>query len=351
MKAAVYYGKEDVRIEDRPKPTAGPGQLVVKIDYCGICGTDMETYRYGELIQPVIVLGHENVGTVAEVGEGVKGFKVGDRLICGPPSHCAEDCPSCRRGETNICIHGFPRTAGIGGPDGGYAEYMLVRDAAHTVLLKIPPEVDSRDAVLFDVVCVSLHGVRLSNFKFGDNVVVSGTGPIGIAAIQILKAAGANKIIALGTTSAKFPQFKQYGADYCINSKEVTGDALAAEVRRIFNNEVGADITYECAGNNTSMENCMYYCTKPGGQVLALGQIGSPLTLVHARFAVHEIDLKSSFVYTPDEIQIYLDMVASGKLNFDGMVTDIVSLDDCVEQGLDRKDHTGQLKILIDPSL
>ena len=351
MKAAVYYGKEDVRIEERPVPLAGPGQLVVKIDYSGVCGTDLETYREGELIQPVIVLGHENVGTVSEVGEGVTGYAVGDRLILGPPGHCPEDCPSCKLGRINICIHGFPRTAGIGGPDGGFAEYMLVRDAVHTTLVKVPPEADMKDAALFDVVCVSLHGVRMSNFKFGDNVVVSGTGPIGIAAIQILKAAGANKIIALGTTSSKFPLLKKFGADYCINSKEVTGDDLAAEVRRILGSELGADVTFECAGNNISMENCVYHCTKPGGQVLVLGQVGSPLTLVHARFAVHEIDLKSSFVYTPDEVQIYMDMVAAGKLNFDGMVTDVIALEDVVSKGLDRKDRDGQIKILIDPSM
>lgn len=159
------------------------------------------------------------------VGEGVTEYQVGDRILCGPPSHCAEDCPSCQRGETNICIYGFPRTAGIGGPDGGYAEYMLVRDVKHTMLVKVPDGVDLKDAVLFDVICVALHGIRKSNFKVGDNVVVSGTGPIGLSALQFLKAAGANKIIALGTSPSKYPTLKKYGADYCLNPKEL-GDKL-----------------------------------------------------------------------------------------------------------------------------
>ncbi len=348
MKAAVFYGKEDVRIEERAMPVPEANQLVVKIDYCGICGTDLETYATGGPISPVIVLGHENIGIVTAVGEGVTDYKVGDRLLCGPPTQCAEMCPSCKRGETNVCINGFPRTAGIGGPDGGYAEYMLVRDVKHTLLIKVAESVDPKQAVLFDVICVSFHGIRISNFKLGDNVVVSGTGSIGLAAISLLKAAGANKIIALGTTTSKFPLLKEYGADHCINPKET--DNLAGEIREYFGSEVGADVVFECAGNNASLENCVYHCVKPGGQVMLVGTIGSPMTLVQAAFGIHEVDLKSSFVYTADEVKMYLEMLESGKIQFPGMVTDIIALDDVVEKGLGRKDRTGQIKILIDPS-
>ena len=297
-----------------------------------------------------MVLGHENVGTVTAVGEGVTEYQVGDTILCGPPSHCAEDCPSCKRGETNICIHGFPRTAGIGGPDGGYAEYMLVRDVKHTMLLKVPEGVDPKDAVLFDVICVSLHGIRKSSFKLGDNVVVSGTGAIGLAAIQFLKAGGANKIIALGTSPSKYPLLKEYGADYCLNPKEL-GDKLGEEICRIFGSPVGADVVFECAGNQSSLANCVFQCVKPGGQVMVIGTIQEPLTnIVPGMFSIHEPDLKFSFVYTPEEVQMYLEMLAAGKISFPGMVTDIISLDNCVEQALDRKERAGMIKILIDPS-
>jgi len=348
MKAAVFYGKEEVRIEERPMPEPGPNQLMVKIDYCGICGTDVETYKTGGPISPVIVLGHENVGTVTAVGEGVTEYTVGDRLLCGPPSQCPEMCSSCRRGESNICIHGFPRTAGIGGPDGGYAEYMLVRDVEHTLLIKVPRNVEPKQAVLFDVICVSFHGIRKSRFKLGDNVVVSGTGPIGLAAMTLLKAAGANKIIALGTTTSKFPLLKEYGADYCINPTEV--DNLDEMVREIFGSDVGADVVYECAGNNASLENCVYKCVKPGGQVMLIGTIGAPMTLVPAAYSIHEIDIDTAFVYTPDEVRMYLEMLDAGKISFGNMVTDIIPLDEVVEKGLARKDRKGQIKILIDPT-
>ena len=351
MKVAVMHGKRDVRIEDRPMPIPGDNQLVVKIDYCGICGSDVDTFHHGWShgnTHPM-VLGHEKVGTVYSVGKNVTEYKVGDKLLCGPPSYCEDGCPSCKCGRPNICLTSWPRTAGLGGPDGGYAEYMLVEDPKHTLLVKIPEGTDLKDAVLFDIFGVSFHGVRISNFRIGDNVVVSGAGPIGLAAISILKAAGANKIIALNTTTSKFPLIRQYGADYCINVRE-TKD-LAAEIKAICGNDVGADVTYECAGTNESLENCVYHCTKPGGQVMLIGGIKDPMTLVIENFIIHEVDLKTSFVYTPEEIKMYLDMVNSGKLYLGPMVTKIVSIDDCVKEGLDLKDRTGQIKILIDPSL
>jgi len=350
MKAAVYYGKKDVRIEERQKPVvAGPNQMVVKIDYVGICGTDIEFYSHGTCPFTNMVLGHENVGTVTEIGEEVDNFAVGDKVICGAPSSCPEMCPPCQRGASNLCINGYTRTPGIGGPDGGYAEYMLVADVPHATIIKVPEGMNLKDAVLFDVICVALHGIRISSFKFGDNVVVSGTGPIGIAAIQCLKAAGANKIIVLGTTSSKFPLLKKFGADYCINSKEV--DDVGAEIRKILDSPVGANIAFECAGNMKSLTNLIYKCVEPGAQVMVLGSIQEPMNIIPASFSIFETDIKHSFIYTPSEVKIFLQMANAGKLNYDGMVTDIVSLDDCVSRGLGREDRHGQIKILIDPSL
>ncbi len=350
MKVRSFYGKGDLRLEDKPIPKAGPNQLVVKIKYCGICGTDLEFYKTGAVppfVQLPMVLGHENVGQVVETGEGVTDFKVGDMLLCGPPSYCTEMCPSCRKDMTNICINGFPNTAGIGGPDGGFAEYLLVRDVMHTMLIKIPEGLDPKDAVLFDVVCVALHGIRISRFKFGDNVVVSGTGSIGLAAIQFLKKAGANKLIVLGTSDEKEPILKQYGADYFINAKNCAD--IGGEIRKILGRPVGADVVFECAGNVSSLSNCLYQCVKPGGQVVVIGTIQQPLDIIPGSFSITEPDMQFSFVYTADEVKIYLEMLAAGKISFPGMVTDIVSLEDCVDSYIGNSNKKGHLKVLINP--
>lgn len=102
MRTAVLYGKEDIRIEDRPVPEPGPGQMLVKIDYVGICGTDIEFYKLGQTPTPLPkILGHENSGTIVKLGEGVTDFQVGQRVLCGPPAHCKENCSPCKEGKTN----------------------------------------------------------------------------------------------------------------------------------------------------------------------------------------------------------------------------------------------------------
>ncbi|MCJ7654964.1 MAG: alcohol dehydrogenase catalytic domain-containing protein, partial [Dehalococcoidia bacterium] len=149
MKVALYEGPKKITLQQRPDPKAGPGEVIVKINYVGICGTDLHAYMHGIPGIPAgIVLGHENVGTVAEVGAGVAGWKAGDRVIAGPPGPCGE-CYYCRHGRSNICIHGFERTNGLS-RDGGMAEYMVVKDPAN-MLYKIPDNVSFEDAVLFDI--------------------------------------------------------------------------------------------------------------------------------------------------------------------------------------------------------
>ena len=348
MKTAVLYGKKDIRIEDRKKPSAGPGQMVVKIDYVGICGTDVEFYNMGENPTPLPkILGHENSGTIVEIGAGVEGFKVGDRVLCGPPTQCKEGCPLCKAGRPNICINGFPNTAGIGIPDGGYAEYFLVRDVAHTMIIKVDDDVDLKDAVLFDVICVALHGIRISKFKLGDNVVVSGLGAVGLSAVQFLKAGGANKIIALDVDDSKEGISKEYGADAFINT--TTCKDIAAEIKDICGTGVGADVVFECAGHPASFHTCIYDCVRPGGQVMGIGTIQHPLDVIPGQISVFEIDVQFSFVYTEEEVKMYLSMLSQGKIKFPGMVTSIVSLEECDEKGIGLKDRTGQLKILIKP--
>ncbi len=349
MKAAVYRGPMEMAFEDRPIPTPGPGQMVVKINYCGICGTDIESFHHAGMIPPGLVFGHENVGTVYAVGEGVTQFAPGDKVLCGPPAHCAEDCAPCRHGRTNICVHGFMRTAGIRTYDGGYAEYMLIHDVAHTMIVPVAEGADLKEAVLFDVVCVALHAIRRSRFRLGDNVVISGAGPIGLSAVRLLKAAGANRIVVLARSAAKADLIRSFGADDIIDLS-VTPDLKGAIAAR-FPKTNGADVVFECTGSPESLENCVYSCVKPGGQVMLVGTSSQPIGLALNRFIPREIDLTPSFVYTAEEVEAYLEMLASGKLHFGDMVTDVISLDHCVDQGLDRPDRKKHLKILIDPSL
>jgi threonine dehydrogenase-like Zn-dependent dehydrogenase len=359
MKAGRLYGKQDMRVEDMPVPVPGPNQMVVKISYVGICGSDIEFYADGMLPPTAkfpMTLGHENSGVVCAVGDGVTNYKVGDRLLCGPPTACgdtpADMCPACKKGMPNICFSSLPRTAGIGGPDGGYAEYYLVRDVSHTMLVKVPNNVDLKDAVLFDVACVALHGIRRSKFKLGMDAVVSGTGTIGLCTIQFLKAAGANHIVALDVVD-KAEVARQYGATLFINSKECKD--VAGEIMKHIGRQEGCDIGFECSGNKYSLGTLWGnpgggpVC--PGGQIFLIGQIQVPIdNIVPSGINVREISLDFSFVYTEDEVKMYLDMLDQKKVAFPGLVTDIIALKDVVKKGLDRDDKAKMIKVLIDPS-
>jgi L-iditol 2-dehydrogenase len=225
MKAAVYTGVKKIEFQDRPMLKAGPGEVVVKIKYCGICGTDVHIYFEG-ILPPGIVLGHENVGTVAEVGKGVTGWKVGDRVIAGPPGPCGE-CYYCLHGQPSICVNGFEQTNGLR-QDGGMAEYMLVKDPKY-MLTKIPDNVPFEDAVLMDCIATAYHGIMKSTFRMGDNVVVSGAASIGLSLIQLLNIGGAGHITVLQPSPMKREMALRLGGDVAFNPFEA-GDKLRDKV-------------------------------------------------------------------------------------------------------------------------
>ena len=217
------------------------------------------------------------------------------------------------------------------------------------MIIKVPDNVPLEEAVLVDVICVALHGIRLSRFKIGDPVVVSGMGPVGLSAVQFLKAAGAHPIIALDVTDEKESYALTYGADYFLNTAKE--ENVGEKIRSILGSDVGAEIAYECSGHPASVKTCALEAVRPGGQVMLIGTVQEPIDFTLGTPQIFEIDFQSSFVYLQEEVEMYLNMLAAGKISFPGMVTDIIPLSECVEKGLDRKDRSGMLKILIDPSL
>jgi len=345
MKVALYEGPRKITLKQRPDPKAGPGDVIIKIKYVGICGSDFHTYLNGGPVIPVgIVLGHENVGTVAEVGAGVKGWQVGDRVIASAPGPCGE-CYYCLHGRPSICVNGFPQTNGLA-RDGGMAEYMLVKDPA-AMLHRIPDSVSFEDAVLFDIMCVGIKGVRESAFRFADNVVVVGAGAIGLSTIQMLKLAGARHVTALQPSAKKRELALQFGADLALNPAE-SGQNLQSKIRSLYDG-IGADVAFECAGNPDSLQAAIS-SVRGGGQVLVLGTGGEPTPIIEGLMVLSEINMKFSLAYTADDINIFLDMLTKHRIKTEGMVSDIIKLDDIVEKGFERMANTkGLVKVLVAP--
>ena len=346
MKVAVYKGVKSIRLQERPDPEPAPGEVIVKIKYCGICGTDVHAYLHEGLLQPGLVLGHENVGTIASIGAGVEGWRIGERVIAGPPGLCG-NCYYCEHGYPVLCVTGFSRTNGLApGHDGGMAEYMRVREPK-TMLHRIPDNVSFEDAVLIDTIAVGLHGVLQSKFKLGNNVVVVGAGSIGLGTIQWLKLGGARSIVVLQPSQKKREFALKLGADIGLNPLE-EGIAVRENVMALFEG-IGADVVYECAGTPQAVATALEV-VRGAGQVLLLGVSGEQIPLVEAMLIQREVEIKASLAYSEDEIRICLDFLAQKRFNTVGMVSDIISLDDIVEKGFERLVSTKDLiKVLVAP--
>lgn len=310
MKAIKYHGPRNVEMVDIPKPQAGPGQVVVKIAYCGICGTDVHAYSMEGIFNWELVLGHEAVGYVDQIGEGVTHVKVGDRVAVGPPGDCGI-CYSCNSGNPNTCVNGFPNTLGIGpNTQGAYAEYVLSK-FPNNELFVIPTEVTFEQAVLFDVLGVGFHAVRRSAMRVGDSVVVSGCGSIGLSALQTAKLAGPTHLIAFDPLESKRKLALEVGADYAFDP---ANEQDLAKAKELLSQANGAQVCFEAAGHPSSVQTCIDLCM-PSGQVILIGNDGRPYQMVTAALGHRQLDLKFTFIYSKEEITMLFNLIRLGKID------------------------------------
>lgn len=310
MKALRYHGPHKVEFVDIPIPEAGPGQVLVKVVYCGICGTDIHAYSMEGIFQWELILGHEAVGVVQEVGAGVDCVQVGDRVAVGPPGDCGA-CYACNTGHPNTCVNAFPNTLGIGpNTQGAYAGYVLSKYPKNE-LFKIPLNVTDEQAVLFDVLGVGFHAVRRSEMRVGDSVVVSGCGSIGLATLQAAKLSGPNNLIAFDPLASKRELALAVGADFALDPSNPED---LAQAKALLQQAQGAQVCFEAAGHPASIQTCIDLCM-PSGQVILIGNDGRPYQLVTAALGHHQYDLKFSFTYTKEEITMLFDLIGKGKLS------------------------------------
>lgn len=327
MKAVKYSGVHKLELIDIEKPQITKGQVLVKILYCGICGTDVHAYNMPGIFNDELILGHEAVGIVEAVGEGVDCVAVGDRVAVGPPGDCG-NCYSCNTGHPNTCANAFPNTLGIGpGTQGAYAEY-VVSHFPQNELFKIPDEMEWEQAVLFDVIGVGFHAVRRSELRLGDNVVVTGCGSIGLSIIQCAKMAGARTIIAFDILESKRKLALAAGADYAFNPMN---EGEVEQAHRILDYEGGAQVTFEAAGHPDSVKTCVN-CTMTNGQVMLVGSDGRPFEMITAALGPMEYDLKFSFTYTKEEIHMLFDLIAQKKLDTSIYSIEKAPLSDVIEK-------------------
>jgi threonine dehydrogenase-like Zn-dependent dehydrogenase len=351
MRAAVYHGPGDIRVERRGRPLdAGPGELLLDVARVALCGSDAAEYDHGPVLVPLherhrgsghvgpVVLGHELVGRVAAVGDGVGGFAVGDRVVTGAGVSCGR-CPRCREGRTNLCERYY--TLGFHA-DGGLAERLL---APAATCVAVPDGCSDDAAALAQPLAVALHGLNRGALAAGETLVVHGAGGIGAFAIAGAAARGTCRIVAVDVDDTRLETARALGASDAI-------DARAADVREAvieLSAGAGADVVLETSGVAHAPQLCVTLA-RPGGRVVIVGLQPRPVALDLLDLALREVELRSALAHVcATDIPEALEILASGTLA-ETVIDRVVALEDVVEHGiapLARREVAG--KVLVDP--
>ena len=328
MKVAVMEGIGKMGYTRRPIPTPKADEVLVKLEYVGICGSDMHYYETGAIgdyvVEPPFVLGHEPGGTVVEVGSNVKHLKVGDRVALEPGKTCGR-CEFCRQGKYNLC----PDVVFFATPpvDGVFQEY-----AAHEAALcfKLPDNVSTLEGALIEPLAVGFHAANQGGAHAGQTAVVMGAGCIGLVSMMALKAQGVSRVYVVDVMAKRLEKALELGADGVINGKEE--DAVEA-VRRLTGG-AGCDLVIETAGTEITTRQAIHM-TKKGAVIVLVGYSKSgEMTLPMSLALDKELTFKTVFRYR----HIYpmaIDAVAAGRVDLKGIVTDIFDFED-IQNAMDR---------------
>lgn len=331
MKVAVMLDIGKMGFEERDIPTPKDDEVLVKLEYVGICGSDLHYYESGAIgefvVEPPFVLGHEPGGTVVEVGKNVTDLKVGDRVALEPGKTCGH-CEFCKTGRYNLC----PDVVFFATPpvDGVFQEYV-----AHEAGLcfKLPDNVSTMEGALIEPLAVGFHAARQGGAAAGQTAVVTGAGCIGLVSMMALKAMGVTKVIQVDVMDKRLDKALELGADAVVNgAKEDT-------VKRVLEltDGKGCDLVIETAGTEITTRQAVSM-TKKGATIVLVGysktgEIKMPVSLALDK----ELTFKTVFRYR----HIYpmaIDAVASGRVNLKGIVTNVYGLDD-IQRAMDESVH------------
>lgn len=346
MRAAVYHGKEDVRLETVPVPKIGPGELLIRVHTCGICGTDLKKIATGSHSAPRI-FGHETSGVVAAVGQGVTRFRVGDRVMAFHHIPCGE-CYYCRHKVFAQCpvYKKVGCTAGYEPSGGGFSEYVRVMDwIVDRGVVRIPDEVSFEQACFVEPVNTCQKGIETLRLQTGETVAVIGQGPIGIILASLASRAGARVI-----TSDLFPErlriSKRFGLEETV---DVSQTDLVSRVRELTEAR-GADAVILAVGGNKLIRPAMEAC-RSGGRVLLFAQtVHGEAVIDPAAVCVDEKTLLGSYSASVDLQEESVRFVFSREMNLEGLISHRFSLEESLEAlNLAAHPQADSLKIVIQP--
>ncbi|WP_416175625.1 zinc-dependent alcohol dehydrogenase [Clostridium sp.] len=317
MKGLVKLSPEakNTELREIPKPTAGYKQVVIKVMAAGICGTDIRFYKTDEgktKLKTPVVIGHEGSGIISEIGEGVKGLKIGDRVVTETTfTHCGK-CEYCIKGYYNLCID---RTSIGSKVNGFFAEYVVCdSDRIH----KLPDNVSFEEGAMVEPISCCVHGVfERSNIKPGDVCVVSGPGPIGIITAQLVKIAGAN-VVLIGTKHSK--KRLELAQKLGINDVLITGEDDIKKHINDLTNGIGADIIFECSGSNSALTTS-FNIVKKLGQIVLVSAPSKATINLWDDVLLKELDVISFISSKPTSWNTTIKLLHQKKLKVEELIS------------------------------
>src|SRR5437763_1536037 len=351
MRANVFRGKNTIGVEEVERPRAGVGEAVIRVTLTTICGTDLHILRGEYPVKSGLVIGHEPVGVIEELGLGVTGYNVGERVLVGAITPCGQ-CNACLSGKLSQCGHGSGYEA-IGGwrfgntINGAQAEYLLVPNAQAN-LARIPNELTDEQVVLLaDIASTGFSGAESAKIRIGDTVVVFAQGPIGLCATAGAKLMGASFIISVEGDPVRMEMSKRMGAHVVLDPKQCD---VVAEIKKLTGG--GADVAIEALGIQQTFENCLR-CLHPGGTLSSLGVYSGKLQVPYNAFAAGIGDYKIVTTLCPggkERMRRLMAMVQTKRFDLTPLLTHTFSLDQIVEAyDLFGSRRDGVLKVAIRP--
>ncbi len=335
QKAAFMRGIDKMVIEEVPVPEAGEKQVLVQLEYVGICGSDVHYFHHGCCgaykvdLEKDFMLGHECAGTVVKTGPGVEHLKVGDRVALEPGITCGK-CEFCKTGRYNLC----PDVVFLATPpvQGCYEEYIAFPE---DMCFKLPDHVSTKEGALIEPLSVGFHAANQGNVQVGDSVVILGAGCIGLVTLLACKARGAGKIIVSDLVDARLAKAKELGADLVINGSKAD---LLEEIEKLTDGQ-GIDQVFETAGSPVTIAQTPFL-VKRGGTITLVGLAAQEeITYNFAQIMAKEAKIKSVFRYR----NIYpkaIAAVASGAIDVTGIVTheyDLTQIQEAFDEAVNNK--------------
>lgn len=345
MKALLLSDYNHLELKDLPAPTAGNDEILIQVSACGICGSDVHGYdgSTGRRIPP-IVMGHEAAGTVVAVGAEVTNFSPGDRVTFDSTVYCGR-CEYCLKGEVNLCNQ--REVIGVSCKEfrrhGAFAEFLSV---PARIAYRLPDSFSFPQAAMLEAVSVALHGVAVAEVKGDETVLVIGAGMIGLLLLQAARAAGCSRIVICDVDATRLALAAKLGADRTILA---SGDSLVEEILRETGGK-GVDVVLEAVGREETIVAAID-CVRKGGTVSLVGNISPQILLPLQKVVSRQIRLQGSCA-SAGEYQQAIDLIASGKIKVDSLITAVAPLSDGPEwfERLHAREPN-LMKIVLDPRI